>query len=342
MLEHAYLWLAGAPGHSDFWSPRFFYPTENAAAYSDLFLSVAPIYGVGRLLHFPPDTSFQIWMITTSALNYLVALHFLHRRFQMSLPAACAGAFLFAFGAPRINQMSHQQLLPQFLGLITVDALCGIFGGGKSTGRQRAGLWLAASLGLVAQFYAGFYLGWFLLLAIVIATAVALWWSSTRVALLAALRRDFLPLTVAFLAACVLMHPLITHYLRASDAVGTRDYSDVSPYLVNWAALVNMGRESWLWGWTHPLGTDPPIHESEKRLGIGLITMLACGLGLFWNSDSPRIRLLVLVATLLLLCVSPCRAASSFGFRCSSRCWPSRFSFMSGAKTGLCHGLPRP
>ena len=48
MLEHAYLWLGGAPGHSDFWSPPFFFPARNIAAYSDVFLSVAPIYGAGR------------------------------------------------------------------------------------------------------------------------------------------------------------------------------------------------------------------------------------------------------------------------------------------------------
>ena len=52
------------------------------------------------------------------------------------MPAAVAGAALVAFGAPRLNQMSHQQLLPFFYPLLTLYALARLVGD-RSMGRRR-------------------------------------------------------------------------------------------------------------------------------------------------------------------------------------------------------------
>ena len=167
VLEHCFLWSAGTLHHTEFWNPPLFYPAPNVAAYSDLLLSVAPVYMVIRACGLPPDTAFQLWMIALSGLNYALAYHILGRRFGLAAPAAAVAAFLFAFGAPRINQLGHPQLLPQFLSLVTIDALFGLFTGqGRPTPVwKRAILWQAAMLGVVTQVYAGFYLGWFLMLA---------------------------------------------------------------------------------------------------------------------------------------------------------------------------------
>jgi hypothetical protein len=305
MLEHCYRWSIGAPHHDDVWSPPFFYPKRNAAAYSDLFLGVAPLYGAIRAAGLPPDTSFQIWMIAVSCLNFTVAFHLLRCRLRLSPTAASVGAFLFAFGAPRINQMGHQQLLPQFLGLITVDALFGIFPGHGTTALGRSWLWFAAALGLVAQLYAGFYLGWFLLLALGVAAGVALIWPSTRGAFLAALRRDALPAAAATILSCLALRPLVIHYLLAAHEVGPRYYSEVRGFLPQWSDLFYHGPESWLWGWPCRLGIAPAECEGERRLGIGLVTMLACTLGIYWNWGRPSIRLVMAVALILFLCAAP-------------------------------------
>ena len=98
VIEHGYRWFRGEPNHADFWCPPIFFPTRNTAAYSDLLLSVVPIYGVFRACGLPPDTSFQFWMIAISGLNFLFAFHFLSRRLRLSPMAAGVGAFLFAFG----------------------------------------------------------------------------------------------------------------------------------------------------------------------------------------------------------------------------------------------------
>jgi hypothetical protein len=42
LLEHAWLWLRGAPGHRDFWSAPFYYPARGVVAFSDALLTAAP------------------------------------------------------------------------------------------------------------------------------------------------------------------------------------------------------------------------------------------------------------------------------------------------------------
>jgi hypothetical protein len=302
VLEHSYRWFRGEPNHADFWSPPMFFPTRNAASYSDLLLSVAPIYGAFRWLGLAADTSFQLWMIAVSGLNFAMAFHLLRRRLGLGPMAACAGAFLFAFGAPRINQLGHEQLLPQFFSLVTVDALLGLFADDGAGPGRRGMLWLAAGLGLVAQFYEGFYLGYFLFLAIGFAAGLALLWPSTRGALLATLRRDALPIAATAAVCGLLMGPMVLHYLDAARTVEKRNFFVVTrPIVASWKSLLYLGPDSWLWGWPSRLGFSPRPYEGEKRLGIGMITTLACAVGLYWNRGRPAIRLIAAAGLIVLL-----------------------------------------
>jgi hypothetical protein len=307
VLEHSYRWSIAATNHGDFWSPPFFYPARNVAAYSDLLISVAPVYGLFRALGVAADTSYQLWVIAISALNYLVACHFLARRLGLGALPASAGAFLFAFGAPRINQLGHPQLLPQFFSLVTIDALCGLFASdasGPAPRWKRGLLWLAAVLGVVAQVYAGFYLGWFLILGLGIATLLALVSGRTRRRLLVVLRRDVLLIGVAAGAGGLMLWPLIAHYLAAAREVGPRYSLTVRQFLPDWKAFFWLGPDSWLWGWR--AGPEaPPLHEreDEKRLGIGLLTTLACALGLYAKRHHPTVGLLMGTGLILVLCV---------------------------------------
>src|SRR5690242_13065432 len=120
VLEHSYLWVRSAPGHKDFWSPPFFYPARNVAAYTDVLLSVAPPYWGCRALGAAPDTAFQLWMIGVSALNFLAGFLLFRRALRLGALASTAGAFLIAFGAPRINQLMHPQLIPHFYTLLVL------------------------------------------------------------------------------------------------------------------------------------------------------------------------------------------------------------------------------
>jgi hypothetical protein len=189
-LEHNDRWFRGDPNHAGIWDPPFFYPARNIAAHSDTMTATTPVYSAFRAAGLAPDTSFQLWMMTMSVLNYAVAFHLLHRRLRVSVPAASVGAFLFAFGNPRICQLNHQQLMPQFLGLISLDALFGLFPGRNVPLWQRALLWPTFTAGVIAQLTTGVYLGWFLIFSYGIALVAAVWLPTTRRPFLAVLRRD--------------------------------------------------------------------------------------------------------------------------------------------------------
>ena len=283
VLEHCYRWSIGARNHTEFWNPPFFYPARNVAAYSDLLLSVAPVYMVFRACGLPPDTAMQLWMIALSGLNYVLAYHLLGRRFGLAAPAAAVAAFLFAFGAPRINQLGHPQLLPQFLSLVTIDALYGLFAGMPvlGLGGEARILWLAAMLGVVTQLYAGFYLGWFLILALGIAAIVALLGHRLRRVFLATLRRDVFIIAPMALAGGLLLWPLLAHYLAAGREFGPRYYPTVRQFLPDWKALFYLGPDSWLWGWwVGPECATRPRTRGRKTAGNRPGETLACA----WDS----------------------------------------------------------
>jgi len=52
-------------------------------------------------------------MIAVSILNF-TSFAFLMRQFRVTHLLSALGAFLFAFSMPRIVQLAHSQLLPQF------------------------------------------------------------------------------------------------------------------------------------------------------------------------------------------------------------------------------------
>src|SRR5207244_1566392 len=113
-------WIHGTPPHRSFWDIPIFYPTRNVAAFSDTLLTVAPLYWVWRVVGFLPDTAFQLWMLTTSVLNYLAGYWLMRNGFCLGVPGSIGGAFLFAFAAPRTNEVEHQQLSFQLYTVITL------------------------------------------------------------------------------------------------------------------------------------------------------------------------------------------------------------------------------
>lgn len=220
LLEHGYLWMRRVPAHLDFWSPPFFYPAPNAAAYSDALVSVGPVYWLYRTLGASPDLSFGLWMVSMSVLNYAAGLLLFRKGLGFGMPAAVAGAALIAFGAPRLNQMNHQQLLPFFFPLLTLYALARLVGD-RSPGRgARTGYWLLAMAGVVAQLYAGVYLGWFLVFGLTVTAVIAVAIPSCRVVLLEVLRRDAWAIAAAGLAGAVLLVPFLAHYRASAREVG--------------------------------------------------------------------------------------------------------------------------
>src|SRR5690554_5381154 len=93
-LEHAHQFFTGKV--AEFWNAPFMYPEGNVIAYSDNHLGTAPIYSFFRFLGFELYTSYQLWFVVVSALNYLTAFSFLKYVFKNNY-SAVLGAFIFAF-----------------------------------------------------------------------------------------------------------------------------------------------------------------------------------------------------------------------------------------------------
>jgi len=300
ILEHGYLWLRGDPAHRDFWSPGVFYPAKNTFAYSEILLSVGPFYWGWRWLGLPPDTSYQLWMLCLGVLNFCAAYLPLRRGTRLDPLPAAFGAFLFAFGSPRLAHVVRQQLLAEFFTPLAAYAIVLAFRSHVS-GQRRAwtSLWIAlASACVVGQLYACFYLGWFLLLGMALTAGWALALPEYRRILLSFVSTHLVVLLAAAAVSAELMAPMLNHYLQARFDVPKRHYMDVYNSVPSWGAWLYMGERSWLYGWLQLPSTS--IHHSEP-IGIGLVTTAIAGLGLWRERERPVVRLLTLMALTVLL-----------------------------------------
>jgi hypothetical protein len=281
ILEHSYRWAVGWATFRplNLWDQPIFFPTTNVAAYSEVLLGSAPIYWLFRALRFGPDTSLQLWMIAILALNF-VTMHLFMRNCLGFRPLASAvGAFLFAFAGPRVTQMGHQQLLPQFFTILALYGLFRAFEPRRLGARQGIYLFFFAS---AAQLWAAFYLGWFLFFALLLVGICALSARSHRERLGQFLATHRATIATAALASLVLVTPMILHYLKAFRLVGPRPFSAaalMTPPLQSWFYL---GPDSWLYSWQQRFKLFTTITmANEQRMGIGWITLPLAVIGLY-------------------------------------------------------------
>ncbi|HLL53380.1 MAG TPA: hypothetical protein VK447_07535, partial [Myxococcaceae bacterium] len=306
VLEHGHRWLVQAPGHPPLWSPAMFFPEPNTGAYTELLLGVVPFYTPWRLLGLLPDTAFQLWMITVAVINFVAAYLLLRRPLGHSPFAASFGAFLFSFGTPRLAQLNHQHLLPQFFTLWALHALLRVFQRHREgRARETAGWILAFSAALAAQVYACFYYGWFFGVALLVAALWTLGSAPLRAELLGLVRARWRALAVAVVGGALALAPLGWHYLRAARTVGVRQFGEAVGMIPRFQSWFDLGAESWLYGWTgrlHMFSSLPM--EWEHRLGFGLLTTGLVVWALWRGRRRPLFRLLLLTSATIILLAS--------------------------------------
>ena len=304
ILEHSYRWLMGMPLAQDLWSPPIFFPVPRIGFYTDLMLGVAPLYWPWRWLGAEPHTAYQFWMLSCWSLNFLAAYLLLRRGIAMSQPAAAAGAYLFAYASPRLANIVHQQLNPQFFLLLSLGACLALVrtGGGEAR-PTRCWPWIAALYGgLVLQLATAVYPLIFLGLTGLVALLATLADSHGRRTLATALCRHRWPLVVGGLIAIMLAAPLLTGYWETAITRSTQELSPSKlPRLMSWLLP---GPLNLAYGWVHRLpaldwAELPPHHN-----GVGVVTLIVSAAGLWWGRRRAVVRLTVLaVAALFLLTV---------------------------------------
>ena len=307
-LEHSYLWLIRAELHERLWDPPFFYPQQNTAAYTSLMVGVGPFYWLWRMVGVAPDTSFQLWMLTVAVLNCLGAYLFLRGLFQIGVFSAGVAAVFFASASSLVAHIGHPQLYCQVYVLGAFAAVIGIFRYPDSgvRGWVRPAQWVNVSLFfvcLVLQLHTEFYLAFFVLLSLGVTLAYSLVRREGRLWVVEVLRSNVLPISVCGGLAVFLMVPWLWHYLAAMNEVGGRslkvEVRSMIPRLQSW---IDMGPHSWIYGWTAGWNMFKALPmEHEHRLGLGVVTMLACATGLWLRRRLSVVKTIIVTAILLWL-----------------------------------------
>jgi hypothetical protein len=295
-LEHTYRVVTDRSYRFPLWSPPFFYPQRGVLAYSENMLGTFPFYFVLRQVLLP-GASFQTWMIAMAAFTFF-SFALTLRALGVSAPLSALGAFVFAYGIPRVAQLNHPQLLPQ---LFSPPAILTLWRFVRGPSLARLGFLL---LLFYLQTLAGVYLGWFLVFGCAAFLGGSLILDPDSRARLSRFARAHPILILAALSAwSAVMYLTFRPYLGALREVGPRDWWEVAGILPR------------AWSWVAvPAGTiysrwlQPPagaLLPWEQNLFAGFVIWILGGLSLLSlrrrEQMPPETRLLVRISWLTFL-----------------------------------------
>ena len=258
-------------------SPAFYYPTQGTLGYADVFFSYAVLYDWLREGGNDIFISLQICVFAADALNFLCCFFLLWRGFAFGVAASGLGAFLFAFNAPKFNQIGHVQLQCLFWLPLVLWCLVEVAKKGRSMKPMRVfGLLAIAAFFLNLQLLSSFYDSWFFLfwgfLYIVLAFSIP----ATRLFLKDLISRHRLPVLGALAVFLFTLIPFFLVYLPVISELGGKSYDEVKMMIPNLWAYLWMGPRHSLWGWFWDSfsGIRSLPVEGEERMGFGLVLSL--------------------------------------------------------------------
>lgn len=295
VLEHIWQRARGAPGHASLWSPPFFFPAQNALAYSEPQLATAPPYLLLRWSGLEAIPAFVLWQAILLAFGFLAAYWALRTALEVPDAAALFGAYLFAFAAIRLGDLSQPQLLGFGFGALAAGALVRALRDDEHDRRW----WLATAAALVAQLYSSFYLTFFWGIAALLALSLALLDREMGRRVRRALRRHWrMAALAAALFFCAAI-PFLDHYLASRRVLGGRDLEEVTRlWLPRPADYLSPSASSWLYarlGAGANAGDRTGLHPGWATFGLAIV-------GLWGRGAERRLtrRLLALLALVTL------------------------------------------
>lgn len=219
ILEHSWLCLTQTDYVGTWWSPPCFYPQPLTLAYSENLFGTAPVYWLLRTT-FSDALAFQLWLLAIAALTYF-AMAWTLQQFGIRPLLAALGAYLFAFGLPRITQIGHQQMWPQLFAPLALLCILRFL-------QSPSVVLLAGALVMtLAQVLASIYLGWFLVLGIaVLAIVSAIFDRSALERWGAFLRNHWLGVTLLLAISAGVLAAILLPYFEANRGF-RRPFSEV-------------------------------------------------------------------------------------------------------------------
>jgi hypothetical protein len=268
VLEHGFKWISGKD--ASYYSAPFLYPAKDSITYSDNFLATLPGYAAFRLAGLDRERAYQAWFVSLFVLNFSCAFWALRRLGHASVMASL-GAYLFAFMAPVLEEVTH----PALLHLFPIPlAVCGFVLWAQS-GSIRAFAGMCAAL--VLQFYGAFYLGAFLTVAL----------GLFGLAWLALYRRigggwsdgAGFKVAVCIAVSVAALWPLAAPYMATAQANGLiRFWSEIAGQLPTVADMFRATPGNLLWGWT----SDPAgLLSFNNAMHVGVLPWIGVLILLF-------------------------------------------------------------
>lgn len=267
ILEHSWKWISDSQYVGSFWSPPCFFPAKQTLAYSENLIGTAPVYWLTRLF-VSELPAYQFWMIAVCVLTY-VAMAWTLRRFGVTHMLAALGAGCFAFGLPRVNQLCHQQMLAAMYSPLAVY-WCWRF-----LDKPEVKVMTLTMLFVVLQLLASIYLGWFLVIAIVVFTMAALIIDASKRLLFAQfICHRYVAVGIATFVAAAILIPMFLPYVEANRGFHRSYRHEVRQMLPTPSSWLSPPPAS-LWADILPPLQGPLSHEHHLFPGAVFITLLA-------------------------------------------------------------------
>lgn len=218
ILEHAFQFFTFQI--DNFWNASFMFPEKDVVTYSDNLLGTAPFYAVFRLFGYDRETSFQLWYIFISILNYTSAYLLLKYLFKNNL-APVIGAMIFAFSLALQCQMGHAQTYTRFPMVLAILASL-LF----SKDFEIKWFFMTIFL-LVYQLYCGIYLGFLLMFPIAVFMLSLLIVKRQFLKIKLKDKKWVLWMVVVIIVNALILLPLILPYLERAKMLGFYSYQFV-------------------------------------------------------------------------------------------------------------------
>jgi hypothetical protein len=283
--EHAYRYLT-SPWSQSFWSPTWqFFPVAKTFAYSDVFIGATGPYLLSRAAGFDPFFSFQLWWLSTTALNF-VAFFYLARLLGFEKLSSSVGAYCFAAGLPVISYLGHPQLLANYW---TALFFAFFLKAHQTSSKKLTALFaMMAAVCLSLQFWSSVYLGWFVVFG---CSMVFLFWLSIRRRdVLAFIRRHFIVHVAFTCMTCVMMAPLLYKYGEVLRDMGGRSRDEVLHFLPVIQGFLFTSDSAITYQWLHNFFKDNMLAPHESYMFVGLVPLIALGSGIYrtWSRVKNR------------------------------------------------------
>ncbi len=265
VLEHNFLFFSGR--EDSFWNAPFLYPEANVITYSENLLGASPFYAFFRMVGVDLQTSFQLWFIVISALNY-TACYFLLLHLFKNKYAAVLGAMVFAFSMGLQSQMAHAQTFTRFAIPLT-------FWMGVLYLKELKPQFLFAMLFfLVYQFYCCLYLGFMLFIPVAVFLSASVIIKFDLYVKRARLTKWYLGVIAALVSAIVLLLPIILPYMERASQMDLYPYEKVVQSVPTIRSFFYSYYGSFFWNFLKATGEKYEAYW-DHRIFCGGVAMLS-------------------------------------------------------------------